>query len=1511
MRCAAVFVALAALVLAARAERTVTTLDTGWTADGAAVALPHTWNAVDASDGVRSEDDWNIRNSTCALSYARKCVTYRRALPGAKPGRRYFVRFPGASVKATVRVNGRELGRHVGAFAAFCFEATAAMKSEGNILEIDVDNRFDPDVQPIHADFSVYGGLHRIPELIETDPVCIDPVTDGANGLVVDADPKTGRVRVSVAVLDGTNEVQEFAFPNPKLWSPESPALYAVDVTVRQNGSVDTVRQTFGFRTAEIRPDGFYLNGVRRKIRGVCRHQDREGRGWGRSREDEADDVRWIKRMGADGVRTAHYPDSAAFYDLCDEQGLLVYTELPFVNGITFSEQARANDLMMAREMVAQHRNHPCIFAWGVFNEIYMIPMQQKPEPRLAEVAARLKALDPSRPTIGALCIQDKPELNRVPDHLGFNLYPYWYGPDDRTMFSCLTNAFANTGVKSACVSEYGAGGCVSQHADPTARPDSPRSAFHPEEYQAYVHAMSYPDILKDGRIWGSFLWQMFDHAADIRREGSKFGLNDKGLVTWDRMVAKDAYYFYKANWNPEPELHLVGANRTVSEDPCTTVLAFSNVGPVTLFVNGARRGVMEPDATRTVMWKDVPLCKGLNEIEIRGGDFRKTARWTYEPKPASAQWKAKWIAPSRITRPDVDFGGAQWVSATGGVFRAEFTLDRVPAGPSEGVAIGTGSGCYVKVNGRSFVAPCGFTRDGSRLCRGDVARFLRPGKNVVEAKVENPNAAFPPSMLLAFLAEGRPFFVSGADWRNAAGESVRVEGAPRAVAWDGNFDYSVEVASPAFEKRFAVKGPVAAATLRIAAAGFYEAQLDGVKIGDKVLDPPPTDYRRRILYSEYPVALTPGEHALTILLGHSWYDMRTCATWNFDIAPWRNAPRTIAELTIRYADGSVETVGTDREWRQVKSPVAYDDIREGEIVGAYDPRMPDLESRWVHPEVVPAPCDKLVRAELPGSKKVRAIAPEKIVKTGEDRWTVVFPENFAGWTRFTFRGAQKGDVITLRYDEHIGKDYAPTDGRVLDCFFYRSGSSGILPGGACQQDRIVASGAAEETFEPRFVYHGFQYVHLFGLRTEPKLADIVGYEVRTAFEKTGSFECSDTNVNRLVALADASYRSNFVNGFPTDCPHREKLGWTADAALASHFAQYLYDNTAAYRKWVTDICDAQRHDGALPGIVPTGGWGFALYNGASWDYAIAEVPWTVYWHRGDRRILEDAFPALLQYVKYQAKRCPSGLIDWSIMEDWHPMKTKTEPPYMCTAYFARAAGIAVRMAELLGRADDMAFCAAAEARSRAAFRKAFARGNGVYGPGGQTAQSVALNFGLVPEDELPAARARLLDAFRATDDHIDVGIQGFANIFPALSEMGRTDLAHRVLTRDGNPSPMDWIRGGETTLGDYIHANAGSRNHVMYGTYVAWAFKYLAGIAPAEPGYARVRIAPRPIPALSYVKAMTRTPKGDVSSEWTVADGVFTLEVTVPKGVPTEVCLPDGSSRTFVGGTRSFTCSP
>ena len=399
--------------------------------------------------------------------------------------------------------------------------------------------------------------------------------------------------------------------------------LYRLTVTA----GTDRVTIPFGFRTAEFRADGFYLNGVKRQIRGVCRHQDRLGKGWAVSASDEAEDVRWMKRMGADGVRTSHYPQSPAFYRLCDEQGLLVWTEIPLVDEIRATEKFRAHALKMADEMVRANANHPSIVMWGVFNEAY----QFKPtsdgtaEPLLRELRDRIRALDPTRAVVGA-SNRDLASLCAIPDALGMNLYSGWYvnyGADPEDMGARIATSVKASGRASIGVSEYGGGGCVGQHADALARP-APGARFHPEEYQAWLHRGNYLGIRDNPSVWGSFAWVMFDLGSDSRQEGVQAGRNDKGLVTGDRKTAKDAWYFYKCNWNPEPELRIVGERETATTNALRTVVVFSNAPEVMFVLNGKLYGAKVPDRVKTCVWRGVPLVPGENLLEFRAGPMTR-----------------------------------------------------------------------------------------------------------------------------------------------------------------------------------------------------------------------------------------------------------------------------------------------------------------------------------------------------------------------------------------------------------------------------------------------------------------------------------------------------------------------------------------------------------------------------------------------------------------------------------------------------------------------------------------------------------------------------------------------------------------------------------------------------------------------------------------------------------------------------------------------------------------------
>ena len=606
----------------------------GWTCDGEAVSIPHTWNVEDACDGPNgTRMPRNGDSAASTNSYLRKRAVYRRILEtDPRPGRRYFLRFEGASIKADVRMNGRMVGNHIGAFTAFAFEITDFLKAGENTLEVGVDNRLDESTQPMSADFSVHGGLYRPVWLIETGSVCIDPLTDGADGVRIDADPKTGEVTVDVAVLGGTNEVQRFRVEDFELWSPENPRLYARRISICQGGVEDAIDIRFGFRIFEFREDGFYLNGVRRQLRGVNRHQDRAGKGWAVSPQDEEEDIRLIREMGADALRTAHYPQSRHIYDLCDELGLVVWLEYPNVNMLTFTEEFETGMRRQIREMVAQHRNHPSVAMWSMWNELHVsrkgdgwVLDPEKTKGMTERTRDLIHALDPSRPVVAAT---DKPGIrtvNDVPDQLAYNRYPGWYSK--LSMRELLEEMFAADDRTILGMSEYGVGGSIRQHGDPMTAV-VPGGPWHPEEYQAYRMHDNLLEMSRNSHVWGHFVWAMFDFAADRRTEGDRHGINDKGIMTHDHRTKKDVYYLYRANWTKTPTLHLVGSRMTDVPNEAVTVMGFSNVGVVTLKINGREVGRRFPDDACGVVWSGVKLDKGKNHVELEAGALSTSAIW-------------------------------------------------------------------------------------------------------------------------------------------------------------------------------------------------------------------------------------------------------------------------------------------------------------------------------------------------------------------------------------------------------------------------------------------------------------------------------------------------------------------------------------------------------------------------------------------------------------------------------------------------------------------------------------------------------------------------------------------------------------------------------------------------------------------------------------------------------------------------------------------------------------------
>ncbi len=432
--------------------------------------------------------------------------------------------------------------------------------------------------------------------------------------------------------------VMNLTIPSPRLWNGrKDPYLYSATVSLLANGeTVDAVTQSLGLRTVAIsQAQGFLLNGKPYPVHGVNRHQDVRNKGWAISPEDEERDASLMKEMGVTGVRNAHYPQSEDWHRINDREGVLVWDEVSLVNETRNTRAFLLNSEEYLREMIHQLYNHPSIAWWGIFNELGSKPMAPC-NPLLSRLQSVAKEIDPSRLVVAASCNMNKP-FNQVPEQIGMNTYPGWYYTNPPSSFTAKIASFSKEVGKRIAVSEYGAGANIAHHTEgPLVQPAHKR-AFHPEEWQSHIHEGDWAALKDNPNLWGTFVWNMFDFACKGRREGNTPSLNDKGLVTHDRQFRKDAFYFYKANWNPEPMVRITSSRMTRRRIATTEVKVYSNCRDVELKVNGKTVGTTHPDDIRVCRFPGVTLAPGNNVIEAIGHEGGKvvsdSCTWTLEPE--------------------------------------------------------------------------------------------------------------------------------------------------------------------------------------------------------------------------------------------------------------------------------------------------------------------------------------------------------------------------------------------------------------------------------------------------------------------------------------------------------------------------------------------------------------------------------------------------------------------------------------------------------------------------------------------------------------------------------------------------------------------------------------------------------------------------------------------------------------------------------------------------------------
>ena len=715
--------------------------------------------------------------------------------------------------------------------------------------------------------------------------------------------------------------------------------------------------------------------------------------------------------------------------------------------------------------------------------------------------------------------------------------------------------------------------------------------------------------------------------------------------------------------------------------------------------------------------------------------------------------------------------------------------------------------------------------------------------------------------------------------------------------------------------------GAVSSAVLHVSSQGIFEAFVDGVPVGPDVLSPGWSSYEWRLRYRSYDVsALLHDTSVLGFSLGNGWYSGRL--SWNGHRDFYGHRLALIAQLEVTFADGHRQLVVTDETWSAGASETMADDLYDGQTI---DARLRD--DRWLRPgavldgwigvEAVAFDVHRLVPYIGPPVVRHETRRPVQIWTTPSGRTLVDFGQNLVGWLRFTVRG-EAGQEILLRHAE------------VLE-----HGELGVRPlRSALATDRLVLSGG-DDFFEPTKTFHGFRYAEITGWPTETAgeltASSLEAVVVHSHLDRTGHFECSDDLLNQLHRNAVWGLRGNFLD-IPSDCSQRdERLGWTGDIAVFAPSAAFLYDVGDFLRDWLVDLgVETRAQDGLVPFVVPD----VLKYeehptefpapeSAAIWSDAAVWVPWALWQAYGDLSVLEDQYESMTAHLsRVESLLSPSGLWDQGFQfGDWldphappdRPFESRAENGVVATACLYRTARIVAEAAALTGRDDDAVRFGALADRTRSAFNDHYVQGDGIIRSDAPTVYALAIAFEVLEDDARSRAGDRLAELVAENGYHVATGFAGTPFITDALTETGHLDAAYLLLLEQGCPSWLYPVTMGATTIwerwdsmlpdGSINPGEMTSFNHYALGAVVDWMHRTIGGIAPLEPGYRRVRLAPRPGGGISWASTSLETPHGLVTSQWRVDDGLLSLDVVLPPGVTGVVSL-EGHPDAEVTGT-------
>ncbi len=738
---------------------------------------------------------------------------------------------------------------------------------------------------------------------------------------------------------------------------------------------------------------------------------------------------------------------------------------------------------------------------------------------------------------------------------------------------------------------------------------------------------------------------------------------------------------------------------------------------------------------------------------------------------------------------------------------------------------------------------------------------------------------------------------------------------------WSGvALSASGDRAATLLRKEIALKGDVAEAYLSIAGLGFFDLQINGKSPDDSLMNCCNTQYNKTVLYRTFDVTglLAKGNNAIGVELGNSFYNEQG-GVWNWASANWRDNPKMLLQMTVRYTDGTTEAFASDTSWQAtVDGPITFNSIYYGET---YDARRELGEwtkigynaSAWIESLKMTAPKGDLICQLEDPIRKVASFVPTDIQKLSDGSYVVYAPEMISGWAKINFKNQTAGNKITVLYGEKI-----LADGTVQKLGGSDGTNANWWPERYNMTDEYIAKGGASETYEPKFSYKGYKAIQIFGYTGELQKEDIVFYRTSNDVEVTGNFTSSNQLINDLHAMMVRTMKNN-LQGKPTDTPVWEKNGWLGDLNVALETFTYNFDFSNYLPNFIEIMEDCFEQYGLVPQMVPTADWGVA--NHYVWNTVFVFSVYELYNVYGMDYYLADQYKVMKKYAQNVIRDMKNSrwIASDGQLGDWvSPMNSQNaqynESPnegsgIVSTAYVYKMLKTMAKIAEITGNSGDIATYEEAASQIYTAFnRKFYNSREGYYettvwynnGPVRtkyrQTSQLVPLAFGLVPDENIQKVVDNLVDDIVKKDYHLDTGCVGAREILPVLSACGYADVAYKILTRRTYPSWGFMIEEGATSLWEMWETTTRSRAHYFLGTYDEWLFEYLGGITNIEQGYLKFTVNPY-IPAeLSHVTCTENTVRGKLESSWKKnADGTVTMTVTVPFGSEATVYFPTG----------------